>query len=183
MPEAADSITRLLERAHEGDGRAADELFSLVYEELHSMAVHRLRNQGPEHTLQPTALVNEAYLRVFRGEWNNREHFRAVAARAMRSILVDHARRKRRQKRSAEGVRVLLDDLIVAFEERSGDLLGLDEALERLARIDPTAARLVELRFFGGQSMPEVAHSLGISLRSAQREWATARAWLREELR
>ena len=183
MPEPPQGVTRLLERVRDGDRDAAEELFATVYDELHGMAHRKMREQAPGHTLQSTALVNEAYIRVFRREWEDGAHFRAVAARAMRSILVDHARRKRSAKRTPDGERIPLEALTQSYEERSGDLLALDAALDRLGKMDPEMVRLVELRFFAGQTMADAAEALGVSLRTAEREWAAARAWLREELK
>jgi RNA polymerase sigma factor (TIGR02999 family) len=176
------SLTGLVAHARRGDSGAGEDLFLLVYGELHRLAEQHMRHQPPGHTLQATALVNEAYLRVFRGEWNDREHFMAVAARALRSVLVDHARARARDKRSPAGVRVPLEELVAELEQRSSGLLALDEALERLGRLDERMVRLVELRFFAGFSMSAAARALGLPLRTAQREWSTARAWLRKEL-
>jgi len=179
---STDSLTELLLRSKEGDRAAANELFRLVYEELHAIAKRLMRGQAPGHTLQASALVNEAYLRVFHQEWKDRDHFLAVAAKAMRWVLVDHARSKRRDKRSPDGERLLLDELTTLYDVRSHDIVGLDSVLDRLAERDPELVKLVELRFFAGLPMEEAARSLGISLRTAQREWTTARAWLRKEL-
>lgn len=154
----------------------------LVYDELHRMADRQMRRQRPDHTLQATALVNEAYIRVFGQEWRDREHFLSVAARAMRSILVDHARKKATAKRTPGGERVALDDLTQTYEERAIDLVALDDALNQLSEVDPEMVRLVELRFFAGLTMEEAASFLNISPRKAQKEWCTARAWLRREI-
>jgi len=177
-----DPFAELLLRAKEGDRAAADELFRLVYDELHAIAKRLMRGQAPGHTLQASALVNEAYLRAFQYEWKDRDHFLSVAAQAMRWVLVDHARSKQRDKRSPDGERVLLDELTERYDDHSLDLVGLDAAMVRLAERDPMLVRLVELRFFAGLPMEEVARALGLSLRTAQREWATARAWLWKEL-
>jgi len=177
-----DSLTGLVSRAQQGDQSAANELFLLVHDELHAVARRLMQGQPPGHTLQASALVNESYLRVFHKEWRDRDHFLAVAAQAMRWVLVDHARSKRRVKRDPGGERVSFEDLTALYEERSLDLVALDDALDRLAERDPGLVRLVELRFFAGLSMDDAARSLGIPLRTAQREWATARAWLRKEL-
>lgn len=185
MSGAPTEITGLLERMSAGDPGAERHLFDLVYRELHAEARRQMRGQGEGHTLRSTALVHEAYLRLARLDgmrWENRRHFLGVAARAMRSVLVDHARRKATQKRG-EGERpVPLDAVVVAYEERSTDLLALDEALEKLGAEDPAAAHLVDLRFFGGLPMEEAARMLGIPKRSAERTWSFARAWLRKEL-
>jgi RNA polymerase sigma factor (TIGR02999 family) len=178
----ANSLTALVRRTQQGDRAAANELFLLVHGELHAVARRLMQGQPPGHTLQASALVNEAYLRVFQQEWKDRDHFLAVAAQAMRWVLVDHARTKRCAKRERGAERVPLEGLMELYEERSLDLVALDEALDRLAQRDPGLVRLVELRFFGGLSMEDAARTLSIPLRTAQREWATARAWLRKEL-
>ncbi len=178
-------ITQLLVELRDGRPDAADRLFEVVYSELYGIANRQMRSEGRAHTLQPTALVNEAYLRLFRSEertWSGRDHFLGFASRAMRSILVDHARAKRREKRSAVGERISMDSVLLTYEARGRDLVALDEALERLGQMDERMVRLVELRFFGGQSMAEAARVLDMPLRSAEREWQTARAWLRKEL-
>jgi len=178
-------ITGLLDRVSAGDTEAEGRLFDLIYRELHDEARRQMNRQKADHTLRTTALVHEAYLRLARLEdvrWDNRRHFLAVAARAMRSVLVDHARKRGAAKRGAGKVGRPLDEVVLAFEERSADLLALDAALERLAGGDEAAAKVVELRFFGGFAMSEVARILGISLRQAERRWSFARAWLRKEL-
>lgn len=178
-------ITALLNRAHAGDELAAQELLPLVYEQLRALAISYFRSQSPTHTLQPTALVHEAYVRLMRGsggDWSDREHFYAVAATAMRQILRDHARSKRAQKRSASGKRVPLEHLETPGGEPPVDLLALDEALTELASADEVAARLVELRYFGGLSIEDSAEVLGISRRTAVRVWRRCRAWLRARL-
>lgn len=177
-------ITLLLRRLNDGDDGAGPRLFELLYHELHEQARLCMRGQSPAHTLQATALVNEAFLRVAggNGDWENRHHFLGVAARAMRSVLVDHARRKKRRKRGDGHDRVPLDGVSLAFEERSADLLDLDAALLRLEERDPRAAQVVTLRFFGGCSMPEIAEMLEVSVSTAERDWTVARAWLRREL-
>lgn len=182
MPGDDSSVTRLLRRAQDGDGQAADRLFTLVYDELHRMADLEMRRQRPDHTLQTTALVNEAYLRVFGREWRDRQHFLSVASKAMRSILVDYARKRNSAKRKVTGERVRLDDLTEDYEARAIDLVALDEALDRLAEVDPNLVRLVELRFFAGLTMEQIAGFLGISVRKANKEWSTARAWLRRAI-
>jgi len=183
-PRAHD-VTRLLNDLRDGKPDAANRLFEVVYTELYGIASRQMRAGKGSHTLQPTALVNEAYLRLFRSEdrtWSGRDHFLGFASRAMRSILVDHARAKRREKRCAVGDRISMDSVILNYEERGKDLVALDEALERLGRMDERMVKLVELRFFGGQSMGEAARVLQMSQRTAEREWHTARAWLRKEL-
>ena len=186
MSKGVGEITALLERMTAGDTEAEGRLFDLIYRELHAEARHQMNHQAPGHTLRTTALVHEAYLRLARLEdvrWDNRRHFLGVAAKAMRSALVDHARKRSRQKRGSGRPPRPLDQVVVAYEERSTDLLALDAALKRLGEGDPEAARVVELRFFGGLAMPQVARVLSIPLRRAERLWSFARAWLGRELR
>lgn len=181
-------VTVLLTAACEGDSSAAGELLPLVYDELRAMAARHLRAERSGHTLQPTALVHEAYLKLVdqsRVQWRGRAHFMAVAATAMRRILVNHAKARGRLKRGgppAGRERVALDDAVDSFEHRAVDLEALDEALERLATMDAVQARIVELRFFGGLSVEETAETLGISTRTVHREWDLAKAWLRGEV-
>src|ERR1700756_1594454 len=159
-------VTRILEAIQHGDGRAADELLPLVYEELRSLAAHKMANEKPGQTLQPTALVHEAWLRLTGGanqEWNGRGHFFAAAAEAMRRILVENARRKRRVKHGGELQRVDVTTLDVAILSDDGHLLAVDEALEKLAARDPLGAQLIKLRFFAGLSVEESAEVLGVS--------------------
>ena len=169
------------------EGARPGELFRAVYTELHDIARHSMRGQPVGHTLQPTALVNEAYLRM-RGseEWQDRSHFLRVAARAMRQILVDHSRRRAAEKRVPPEKRQdydqSIDGLAAQYDARSIDLVGLDAALGRLAERDPKLAELVELHFFGGQTMEECARLLGLSERQAYRWWKTARAFLHREV-
>ena len=182
-----EQVTALLRGMADGDAAAGERLFPLVYNELHRIASAYMRQERPEHTLQPTALVHEAYLRLV-GEgsdaarYENRRHFVAAAAVAMRRILVNHAKAKATQKRGGGREPAELDDAAAAFGERSIDLIALDDALDRLARLDPTQARLVELRFFGGMSVAECARELNVSERTVHYEWAHARAWLRGQL-
>jgi RNA polymerase sigma factor (TIGR02999 family) len=176
-------VTQLLAAVEAGDPKAAAELLPLVYDELRKLAAARLADERPGQTLQPTALVHEAYLRLVGGaqpqDWNGRGHFFAAAAEAMRRILVESARRKGRGRHGGDRRRVDLDPSLVADEAADDELLALDEALTQLAAIDPPAARLVELRYFAGLTMPEAAEVLGAPLRTAERNWAYARAWLR----
>jgi RNA polymerase sigma factor (TIGR02999 family) len=179
-------ITRLLDAAAAGDRHAAADLLPLVYDELRKLAAARMADETPDQTLQPTALVHEAYLRLVgsadAARWQNRGHFFASAAEAMRRILVDAARRKRREKHGGNLRRVGLAAVDPAAPDPRDDLVALDAALTRLAADDPQAARLVELRHFAGLTVPEAAQVLGISPRSADRLWAFARAWLHREL-
>ena len=184
MSEGAE-VTQILERLNRGENGAADELLERIFEELHALARSHMRGQRPEHTLQPTALVHEAYLRLFRGTelgFKDRGHFLRSASRAMRCVLVDQAREKSRLKRSSAGERLPLEYLAEVFEERVPDLVALDEALERLAEIDARAVEVVEMRFFGGRTETEIAEILGISQRTVERDWSVARAWLCKEL-
>jgi RNA polymerase sigma factor (TIGR02999 family) len=180
-------VTRLLDAAAAGEPRAAAELLPLVYAELRKLAAARLAGEKPGQTLQPTALVHEAYVRLVGGEqpqdWNGRGHFFAAAAEAMRRILVDHARQRKSAKRGGDRERLDLDAIDVAIADWPEDLVALDEALDRLAAVDPKAARLVHLRFFAGLPIPEVAAVLGVSPRTADRLWAYARAWLHQAVR
>jgi RNA polymerase sigma factor (TIGR02999 family) len=178
-------ITQLLVELRKGDKDAEARLIPVVYDELRRLANHYMRGERPDHTLQPTALVHEAYLRLIeqdRVEWRNRAHFFGVAASLMRRILVDHARARLTTKRGAAEQPVHLEEGFVFAEERSGELVALDEALQRLAEFDPRLGRIVELRFFGGLSVEDTAEVLGISPRTVKREWNTAKAWLRGEL-
>src|SRR5438445_13765847 len=173
-------VTRILEAIQHGDEMAADELLPLVYEELRKLAAHKMANEMPGQTLQPTALVHEACLRLTGGanqEWNGRGHFFAAAAEAMRRILVENARRKRRGKHGGELQRVDMTTLDVAILSDDGHLLAVDEALEKLAACDPVGAQLIKLRFFAGLADVEAARLLEIPERTAKRTWADARAW------
>jgi RNA polymerase sigma factor (TIGR02999 family) len=179
-------VTRLLDAAAAGDRHAAAELLPLVYDELRMLAAARMAAESPGQTLQATALVHEAYLRLVGTaddqRWDNRGHFFAAAAEAMRRILVDSARRKRRGKHGGGRRRVAAEVIQVAAPESPDDLVALDAALTRLAAEDPTAARLVELRHFAGLTISEAAQVLEMSPRTADRLWAFARAWLHREL-
>ena len=180
-------VTRILSAMEQGDPHAASQLLPLVYDELRKLAAYRLAHQTPGQTLQPTALVHEAYLRLVGDpegqDWDSRGHFFAAAAEAMRRILVENARRKGRRKRGGSLTRRDLVDAEQLIEpEVSEDLIALDEALTKLATVDAQAAQLVELRYFAGLSIPEAAQTLGISPRTADRLWAYARAWLLREV-
>jgi RNA polymerase sigma factor (TIGR02999 family) len=174
-------VTRLLIRLTDGDGDVLGELLPLVYDELRRLAANYLRRERPGHTLQPTALVHEAYLRMVdqsQVHWQNRAHFLGVAAQMMRRILVDHARGQKAEKRGGEMQKLSLDENIDVSGERAADLVALDEALQRLAEFDPQKARVVELRFFGGLSVEETAEVLGVSAPTVKRQWRMAKAWL-----
>jgi RNA polymerase sigma factor (TIGR02999 family) len=175
-------VTRILSAIEQGDPSAAGDLLPLVYDELRQLAAQKLAQEAPGQTLEATALVHEAYLRLVDAEraqhWNSRGHFFAAAAEAMRRILVDNARRKQTLKRGGARVQLDLDQLAVATSERHDEVLDIDAALGGLAAADPQAAELVKLRYFGGLSIPQAASVLGISPRSADFLWAYARAWL-----
>jgi RNA polymerase sigma factor (TIGR02999 family) len=179
-------VTQILAAIEQGDPSAAEQLLPLVYDELRRLAAQRLAGEGPGHTLQPTALVHEAYLKLVgpgpQPAWNGRMHFFAAAAEAMRRILIDHARRKHCARRGGGMRRVELEDLddveLVAGGKDADDLLALDEALARLAAADPRRAELVRLRYFAGLTLEQAAELLGISRATANRHWAFARAWL-----
>jgi RNA polymerase sigma factor (TIGR02999 family) len=179
-------VTQILSAIEAGDPKAAAELLPLVYDELRKLAAARLAEEKPGQTLQPTALVHEAYVRLVGGDatrqWAGRGHFLAAAAEAMRRILVDIARRKGAIKRGAGMPRAELRDADLAAEEAPDEVLAIDEALAGLAAADTQAAELVKLRYFAGLSMPEAAESLGISTRTAERLWTYARAWLRRAI-
>jgi RNA polymerase sigma factor (TIGR02999 family) len=179
-------VTRILDAIARGDPRAAGELLPLVYDELRKLAAQRLAQEKPGQTLQATALVHEAYLRLVGANpeqpWNSRGHFFAAAAEAMRRILVEQARRKQRVRHGGGRQRIDLDEACAVVQPPSDDLLALDEALTRLADRDPVRADLVKLRFFAGLTMPEAARALGISLATAERYWTFARTWLFAEL-
>lgn len=185
-PETSAQITKLLDNWHQGDQKARDELIPLVYEELRRMARQRLWRQRPDHTLQSAALVNEAYLRLVQQkspEWQNRAHFFGVAAQMMRNILVDYARNRLAAKRGGGAQRVTLETEFGPAQQPEIDLLALHDALNKLAELDAQQSRLVELRYFGGLSIEETAEAMGISPATVKREWATARAWLKRELK
>jgi len=178
------SVTALLGEWSRGNHGALDQLLPLVYPELRRIAARQLRSERPDHTLQPTALVHEAYLRLVdqrQVDWQGRAHFFGVAARVMRRILVDHARRHRARKRGA-GARCVSIDEAKEVATSEMPILALDHALDRLQGVDPELARLVELRAFGGLTIEEAAHVLEVSPSTAKRDWRTARAWLNREL-
>lgn len=169
-----------------GDPRANESLIALVYTELHALAQRHMRNERPDHTLQPTALVHETYLRLVRqglGQFQDRAHLFATAATVMRRVLVDHARQRCAAKRGGARQRVELDDILAAANPRLDELLILDEALNKLSEWDADQARLVEMMYFGGLTEEEAASVLGISVRTAKRQWRAARVWLQMQLR
>jgi RNA polymerase sigma-70 factor (ECF subfamily) len=178
--------TVLLRRLEGGDARAADELLPLVYDELHLLAARLMREQRKDHTLQPTALLHEAYVKLVdkdvRSSFESHSHFLAVAAKAMRSVLIDHARRRAAEKRGGARDPITLSQVAAAFEDRTPDLLSLDEALTRLSAMDDSLGRIVELRFFGGLTVEETSRVLGVSEPTVIRGWRIARMWLEREL-
>jgi RNA polymerase sigma factor (TIGR02999 family) len=184
-PQSSD-VTELLIEWSEGDREAMDRLMPLVYAELRRMALRYLQRERRGHTLQPTALVHEAYLKIVdqkRVQWQNRAHFFAIAAQAMRRILVDHARTKLATKRGGEEQKISLDEGTIDIrDERASSMIALDDALRRLAETDPEKSRVVELRYFGGLSIEETAHALGNSTATVTRHWRLAKAWLYQEL-
>lgn len=178
-------VTHMLDRAQAGDPKAAEELLPLVYEELRKLAANKMATEAAGHTLQPTALVHEAWLRVAgsgQRYWNSRGHFFAAAAEAMRRILIETVRRKQSQQRGGQWQRIELDESALVLERPVAEVLDVDAALEKLAHEDPLAANLVKLRYFVGLSLPEAAEALNISPRTADRLWAYARSWLRQAL-
>ena len=182
---SADDITQLLAQVRIGDRDAVDRLFPLVYDNLRAVATACMQQERSDHTLQPTAVINEAFLRLIGLKfvrWKDRGHFIAVAARAMRRILVDHARGRARDKRGGDHERVSFNEQLRWSHDRGVDLIALDEALGMLATIKPQHARIVELRFFGGLTIEESAKVLDISCSSVEREWRSAKAWLYREL-
>jgi len=180
-------VTRVLSAVEAGDPSAAAELLPLVYDELRKLAAARLADEKPGQTLQATALVHEAYLRLVDGDrarrWESRAHFFAAAAEAMRRLLIDQARRKRRPKHGGGRTRLSLDEALCLRETPDDDLLALDEALQRFAREEPAKAELVKLHYFAGLSLEEAGRALGVSHRTAKRHWAYARAWLYAAIR
>jgi len=178
-------VTRLLLAWSDGDRAAFEQLAPLVQPELHRLARRYMRRQPPGHTLQATALINEVYVRLMDWKslrWQNRAHFFGLSAQLMRRTLVDHARRNNYRKRGGEAIKISLDETAIVCRERSADVFAIDEALTRLAALDPRRSRIVELRFFGGLSVEETAEVLGSSPRTVKREWSLARAWLYCEL-
>ena len=182
---AGTSTSELVNRSLGGDHAAADHLIQEVYEKLHGLAQQLLRHESPAHTLQPTALVNEAYMRMVdqkHVDWKGTTHFYAISARMMRRILVDHARGKKREKRGGGMERILLTDDLCVTKRDDQDVLAVDDAINKLAKLQPRQAEIVELRFFGGLSVAQVAETLGVSKRTVESDWTAIRAWLRREL-
>lgn len=186
MPEKSPNLTQVLvETAKEKPADVAEKLMPVVYDELHALAEKYLRSERAGHTLQPTALVHEAYMKLIdqsRVDWKGKTHFFAVGASAMRRILIDHARTKGRHKRGGGWQRVLLDDAVAEEQFRELDAMALSEVLDNLRKLDATQAQIVELRFFGGLTVEEVAHVLGVSKRKVEGDWTHAKAWLRQQL-
>jgi len=181
---SSEPVSELLAKWRAGDEESLRRLVPLVYNELRRLAHNHLRKERPDHTLQSTALVHEAYLRLMKGkplQFENRAHFFAVSAQLMRQILVEYARRQNAAKRDA-GYRVTLDSAIALAKSRRLDLVALDDALNGLAKLDPQQSRIVELRFFGGLSIEETSHVLGVSPATVKRDWTTARIWLYHEI-
>ena len=179
-------FTRMLRDAGEGDHAAADRLLPVVYDELRRLAESHLRRERPDHTLQATALVHEAYLRMVDQravEWRGQAHFFALAAQAIRRVLIDHARKHRSAKRGADRKKFSLDEsLTLSNEETATSLVALDEALHRFAQRQPDRARVVELRFFGGLTIEDTARTMGVTTRTVERHWQYARAWLYRDI-
>jgi RNA polymerase sigma factor (TIGR02999 family) len=183
---SSSTISQLLDSVRKGDADAAFTLMPLLYNELHRLAMHYMRSERPGHTLQATALVNEAYLKLIdqrAANWESRSHFIAVAAQVMRNVLIDHARGRQRVKRGGLQQKVPLEDVVLISEEQTDDLIALDTAMKRLEEIDARQSRIVELRYFGGLTVEQTAEVLGISPKTVKRDWAVARAWLHRELR
>jgi RNA polymerase sigma-70 factor (ECF subfamily) len=186
MAVAAGVVTELLAAWSAGDESARDSLMPLVYDELRRLARRQMRRERPGHTLQTTALVNEAYLRMagqHQIEWQTRAHFFAMAAAMMRRILVDHARRRQYAKRGGGAARCSLDDVAAVAVERSAEIVAVDEALTRLSAIDERGCRIVEMRYFGGLTVEEIGSVLHISAATVKRDWTAAKGWLAHELR
>jgi len=185
MPALPDDVTQLLIKWSRGDKAALDDLMPVVHSELRRLARRYMARERPGHTLQTTALINEAYLRLVDQhsvQWQDRAHFFAVAAQVMRHILVDHARKYQSDKRGAGAQKLALDEVAIANEERAAELVALDEALERLAALDQRQSQIVELRFFGGLTVDETAEVMKLAPITVMREWRLAKAWLRDTI-
>jgi RNA polymerase sigma-70 factor, ECF subfamily len=180
-----DEITGLLIDWNNGSAEALEKLMPLVESELRRMAARHMRRESPGHTLQTTALVNEAYLKLIdqrEVRWQSRAHFFALSSQLMRRILLDHARAQKRGKRGGDAIHIAFEDAVVITPEKSADLIALDEALTRLARFDPNKSKIVEMRFFGGLSVKEVAEVMGIAEVTVMLHWRLAKAWLKREM-
>jgi len=185
MTRPPHEVTQLLVAWGDGDQSALDKLMPLVYDELHRLARRYMAQERPEHTLQTSALVNEAYVRLIdqrNVHWQNRAQFFGIAATSMRRILVSYARRRKRAKRGAGALQISLDEAAILSDERASEMVALDEALENLAAVDPRKSQVVELRFFGGLSIDETAEVLKVSPGTVMRDWTLAKAWLRQEV-
>ena len=186
MASPGENVTLLLAQVREGKREAADQLIPLIYNELRRMAAACLQRERPGHTLQATALVHEAYIKLAGGQqvpWQNRAHFFAIAAHSMRQVLLDHARRRHAGKRGgANAQKVEIDGELFIDENKLEDVIAVDEALQRLEKIDPRQSQLVELRFFAGLDVEQAAEVMGVSTTTIKREWRSARAWLHGEL-
>jgi RNA polymerase sigma-70 factor, ECF subfamily len=185
MAPSPQQVTQLLVAWGGGDQAARDELMPLVYEELRRLAHMCMSAERPDHTMQTSALLNEAYLRLVDQkniQWHDRSHFFGIAARLMRQVLVDYARKRRYAKRGGDAHRVPLDEAMIVSAERAADVMALDDALKGLAEIDPRQSQIVELRFFGGLSIEETAEVLGVSPGTVMRDWTLAKAWLRRAI-
>lgn len=185
MRESAQDITQLLLDWGSGDKQALDKLMPFVYEELRRLAGHYMRNQPKNHTLQTTALVNEAYLRLIDSSqvrWQNRTHFFAISAQLMRRVLVDFARTKNAKKRGGDEQKITFDEALPVATGKESELIALDEALDELSKMDERQSQIVEMRYFGGMTEKEIGEALGISARTVRRDWSVARAWLYRKL-
>lgn len=186
LPPTSPDVTQLLRNWQGGDQAARDQLLGIVYDELRRQAARYLRRERPDHTLQPTALVHEAYLQLIdqsRVSWENRAHFFGAAARLMRRVLVDHARAHQAEKRGSGEEKLALDEAIAVPENKDLNILALNDALEELARLDEQQSRIVELRYFGGLSIEETATITGVSPATVKREWAMAKVWLHNQIK
>ena len=186
MTPSPEEVTELLNDWGNGDQEALNRLMPLVYDELHRLASRYLRHERVGHTLQTTALVHEAYLKLVdhkKANWHNRVQFFAAAAKVMRHVLVDYARSRKAAKRGGDYCRLSLDEAAISSQDKDADLLVLNEALDNLAAIDPQQSRVVELRVFGGLTVEDTAEALGISARTVKREWSMAKAWLHQQIK
>lgn len=185
MAPISPDVTSLLKKLADGNQEAASELIPVIYQELHRLAVGHLRHERPDHTLQPTALVHEAYIKLVgqrNAAWQSRVHFFAVASTVMRHILVDYARRQHRAKRGGRQEKLSPDEVLLVTLDRPDKILALHECLTRLEKLDGRQVRIIELRYFGGLTVEETAEVLGVSLTTVRREWTSAKAWLYGEL-